>query len=553
MKETSATSDPERTAHVLDRLYGMSEGEAGWAELVEALLGILEAGEDAPAESDLAWLAPHLARVLRQQAAMLEQANGPMAFQQQLLDEHPLAMGLYRRQGGRLWANARLRALLDASGCEEDLAGLLADKALPGKLSLMHEGRHVELLALSLPELGSDRVGLFGRSGEAPWLDGELLSLEYGLTQTESQVARHIAAGLGPDAIAAEHGTTLNTVRTQLKAVMAKTGTQRQNELAARLLLGPTTIRRHNGAGGAPLTGMAQHIVVRGRRLAYASYGAVSGPAVLFMHSWAGGRLQLPPAAMVGPDSAANHGFRIIAVDRPGCGLSALGSASASDPSEWALSMAELADRLGIARFAVLGYSLGAIHAIACARGLAERVKRVFLVSPVAPLYGLADLRGTLPTGRLLLALAMHMPALTGPLVRLWMARMRREPELYLDSVMPYLAPKDAVVMREPCLREHYLHSFVDAIQQGDEALMQELRLLVSRWDRELLPLTQPALIWHGQQDSHIAPALGQRLAELLGSARLQLLPEAGHYLLYHQWPLIAADIGAELRCAEMA
>ncbi len=545
MNEASAVAAPERAAHVLDRLYGMAEGEAGWAELVEALLGLLDADEHPPAGSDLGWLAPHLARVLRQQAAQLEQAAGPMAFQERMLDEHPLAMGLYRRRGGRLWANASLRALLDLSGGEEALAGLLAEQTLPAKLCLMQEGRPAELLALALPELGPDRVGLFGRSGEAPWLDGALLSLQYGLTEAESQVARHIAAGLGPDAIAAEHGTSLNTVRTQLKAVMAKTGTQRQNELAARLLMGPAAFRRSTESAGALPAGMAQRIQVRGRRLAYASYGAPSGPAVFFMHSWAGGRLQLPPAALLGPDSAARLGLRIIAVDRPGCGLSE--PASDCDPRDWALSMAELADKLGIQRFAVLGYSLGAIHAIACAKLLAERVERLFLVSPVAPLRGLADLRGTLPSGRLLLALAMRMPALTGPFVRLWMARMRRQPELYLESVMPYLAPKDAVVMREPALREHYLRSFIDAIQQGDEALMQELRLLVSRWDRELLPLMQPALVWHGQQDSHIAPEQGRRLTESLGSAQLELLPEAGHYLLYHQWPRIAARMAAEL------
>lgn len=551
MDEASAANASQRAAHVLDRLYGMAEGEAAWPELVEALLGLLDAGDGASTSAELAWLAPHVSRVLRQQAAQLEQATGPQAFQQRLLDEHPLALGLYRRQGGRLWANARLRDLLATAGGDEVLAGLLADQALPAKLLLPLQGRSAELLALALPELGPDQVGLFGRCGAAPWLDGELLRLQHGLTEAEVRVAQGIAAGLSPEAVATEHGTSLNTVKTQLKAVMAKTGTQRQSELAARLLMGPAAFRRAPDTAGAAAAGMAQRVVIRGRRLAYASYGAVRGPAVFFMHSWAGGRLQLPPAALIGPDSAASYGLRIIAVDRPGCGLSA--PAPDCDPREWALCVAELADKLGIARFAVLGYSLGAIHAIACAHALPERVERLFLVSPVAPLRGLADLRGTLPSGRLLLALAMRMPALIGPFVRLWMARMRRQPELYLDSVMPHLAPRDAVVMREPALRQHYLHSFVDAIQQGDEALLQELRLLVSRWDRGLLPVVQPALVWHGQQDSHIAPEQGQRLAESLGSARLTLLPEAGHYLLYHQWPLIAASMALELKRAEAA
>lgn len=552
MNEADAAAAPERAAHVLDKLYGMAEGELCWPDLVETLLGLLDEAEQAQGLDPrrLAWLAPHLARVLRQQAERVEQAE-PLAFQQRMLDEHPLAMGLYRRDGQQLWANAQMRELLDHLD-GEPLGALLAAEELPRKLLFKPATGPFELLALHVPELGPDRVALLGRATGSRSVDAGLLRLQFGLTETEAAVAQQIAAGLGPEAIAAEHGTSLNTVRSQLKAVMSKTGTQRQNELAARLLAAPAAFQR-SSAGQAPVAskGMAERVRVRGRELAYASYGAADGPTLFFMHSWAGGRLQLPPAAMLGPQSAARHGLRVIAVDRPGCGLS--GPADDCDPREWALCLAELADRLGVARFSVLGYSLGAIYAIHCAHFLPQRVERAFLVSPVAPLRKLADLGGTLPSGRLLLALAMYMPALAGPFVRLWMARMRRQPELYLESVMPYLAPRDLAVMRDPQTREHYLRSFVDAIQQGDEALLRELQLLVSPWDRGLLPLQQACMVWHGAQDSHIDPEHGRRVAESLGNARFQLVPESGHYLLYHQWPQIAAAMAAELKDAVAA
>jgi DNA-binding CsgD family transcriptional regulator len=58
----------------------------------------------------------------------------------------------------------------------------------------------------------------------------------FGLTSAEASVAGALAAGKSIDEIAASNGVTLNTVRTHLKNVLAKTGTSRQAELVALLL-----------------------------------------------------------------------------------------------------------------------------------------------------------------------------------------------------------------------------------------------------------------------------------------------------------------------------
>ncbi len=60
----------------------------------------------------------------------------------------------------------------------------------------------------------------------------------YGLSDGETRVAAALGAGMTLKDYAAERGVTMNTVRTQLKAVMAKTGVRRQAELM-RILLQP--------------------------------------------------------------------------------------------------------------------------------------------------------------------------------------------------------------------------------------------------------------------------------------------------------------------------
>ena len=70
----------------------------------------------------------------------------------------------------------------------------------------------------------------------------------------------------------------------------------------------------------------------------------------------------------------------MLALDRPGIGL--------SDPKpgrrvlDWADDAAEVAARLEITRFGVLGWSAGGPHALACAFRMPDRVMVVGLVCP---------------------------------------------------------------------------------------------------------------------------------------------------------------------------
>ncbi|MFE1602930.1 helix-turn-helix transcriptional regulator [Methylobacterium sp. ID0610] len=67
------------------------------------------------------------------------------------------------------------------------------------------------------------------RPGEA------LLRQAYRLTSAEARLAHDLADGADLASVAAAHGITVATARTQLKAVFAKTGTHRQPELVALL------------------------------------------------------------------------------------------------------------------------------------------------------------------------------------------------------------------------------------------------------------------------------------------------------------------------------
>ena len=68
---------------------------------------------------------------------------------------------------------------------------------------------------------------------EAPSV--ELIRSLFDLTPAEARVARGLAAGQTVNVIAAESGTSTNTVRTHVNAVLAKTGYSRQSDVIALL------------------------------------------------------------------------------------------------------------------------------------------------------------------------------------------------------------------------------------------------------------------------------------------------------------------------------
>ena len=71
----------------------------------------------------------------------------------------------------------------------------------------------------------------------------ELVQSLFDLTPAEARVARDLATGRSPEDIASDGGVSLNTVRSQVRGVLEKTGCHRQLDVVALLagIVPPTT------------------------------------------------------------------------------------------------------------------------------------------------------------------------------------------------------------------------------------------------------------------------------------------------------------------------
>ncbi len=106
-------------------------------------------------------------------------------------------------------------------------------------------------LPLASRFLGTDRraAAIYITDPQTPFeLDSSKLRRLYKLTPAEARLAAHLAQGSRLEDAATDLGVSLNTVRTHLKRIFSKTGTDRQAELVRLIISGPARIAMNKGA-----------------------------------------------------------------------------------------------------------------------------------------------------------------------------------------------------------------------------------------------------------------------------------------------------------------
>lgn len=257
-----------------------------------------------------------------------------------------------------------------------------------------------------------------------------------------------------------------------------------------------------------------------GRRLGYAEFGDPRGKPVLFFHGYPGSRWD---GAETG-HAAERVGVRLIAPDRPGMGLSDY------QPKrrllDWPIDVVELADALGLDDFAVIGYSGGGPHALACAFQLGTRLSAVGVISGVGPLTEPGALDGMVKNNIQLFQMARRTPWL----LRLIFSLNRRMDTLKLmRAALPQMPAVDQDVMRQPGVLAGIAKDYGEAFRQGTRGAVHEGALFASDWGFKLGEVTRPVQLWHGEQDINAPVAMGRFQACHLPQCQATFYPTDGH------------------------
>ncbi len=266
-----------------------------------------------------------------------------------------------------------------------------------------------------------------------------------------------------------------------------------------------------------------------GRSLAYAEYGDPTGKPLFFLHGGNDSRLE----AAILHATAQQMGVRVIAPDRPGYGRSDF------QPNrtflDWPADMAQLANALGIAQFAIAGHSGGGPHAAAVAYALPERLTGVALISSAAP-PGSSN-KGMHPLFRLMNFFMGHSTKLHRLLTQQTADQVQHTPDKFFTQWGKMSKADGRLFQTRPDIKEIIAAEMGAALHQGIDAILQEHPLYKRPWGFDLATIQLPVHIWHGLADAQAAPAWSVYLAEHIPLAITHFVPAEGHFsiLANHQ------------------
>jgi len=271
-----------------------------------------------------------------------------------------------------------------------------------------------------------------------------------------------------------------------------------------------------------------------GRALAYVERGAEDGTPVIVSHGTPGSRLARHPD----PEIYERHGVRAVAYDRPGYGR--------SDPqpgrsvADATADIAAIADELGFDRFAVVGGSGGAPHALACGALLGDRVVRVGALVTPAPsdaedfdfFEGLAELNvkefGAALEGEQAVT-AFLQPYVEG---------IREDVDAVIEGILTELPEVDKQLASRPQIRAIMKESFMEAVRQGTRGWADDDLAFAKPWGFELEDVIAETRVWQGELDVLTPRPHGEYVASRLPNARFELLEGGGHFL-DEEWAVV--------------
>lgn len=263
----------------------------------------------------------------------------------------------------------------------------------------------------------------------------------------------------------------------------------------------------------------SRFVEVNGIDVHYVEQGPADGPPVVLLHGFGGLALQWRETQAV----LAENGFRTIAYDRPGAGLSekSLNFDHAADNQ--AAFLLALMDTLGVERADIIGHSQGGAVLAEFALDYPQRLRRLVIVAGAIPTQESAANSTTDVIGALL-RVPLLSPAVTTT----------------LSEILPLFAA-------EPLLREIVLGNVYNPAT-FDETAMQvyllpfrardwQIGIIGNLRDVSLRPfaadqiasILAPTLIIWGEEDTVVPIATGEELRALLANVTWRAYPAVGH------------------------
>lgn len=555
----------EAKAEIVDRLYEVALDPIRLEDLLdvwEARIAPLRAGASDSAIED-AELETHVGRA----SVFLDrfEATRPDGGYRPLLDEVPRRAAFVSDGHAIVAFNAvaaEVLGLAEGDGLGElpfdpaDLETLGAEirqiaSGRGGKVATLRirrsQGGAPVILRLSRVESAHKKPLALVLSTELAWPAGfdETVQEAFGLTRAEAEIVQGICLGHPVREIARRRRRSAETVRTQLRSILAKTETHSQSELV-RVVLGLMDVasippgRSGRGPGGRPAAEVAMRTLRLGdgRSLDWIEFGAADAPGtapVLYMHLDYG-LIRWPRRA---EREAARRGLRIVVPVRAGYGGSSPVPRGADHVTAVALDYAAVLDHLGLSRAAVLALGADLRFALKLSLLRPDLVTGILGCAAQLPLSTAAQYERMDKWQRFILANARYAPKVLPFLVKAGFSLARRLGKERFFAQVNGGSPADMATFADPEVREAVLRgsdvTLSDAYS-AHEAFAQECLSCERDWSDLIHAARVPVRLLQGDQDPQTPVQTVREQMALFPALDVTFLPGTGQLLFFREW-----------------
>ncbi|OGO59311.1 MAG: hypothetical protein A2029_05015 [Chloroflexi bacterium RBG_19FT_COMBO_47_9] len=268
-----------------------------------------------------------------------------------------------------------------------------------------------------------------------------------------------------------------------------------------------------------------------GRMLGYDEHGAPDGKPLFYFHGSPSCRVE--SGLYVDEQFLQVQNIRVIAIDRPGMGLSNF------QPQrlllDWPKDVIALADQLGLERFSILAYSLGGPFGIACGFAIPERIHKLGIVSGAALFTNNNLIKNVNPKTLQFINMPRENPLAARFFLTIMLVIMPRlAPRRFIAGALSALPEADReVVQSDKTFQEGFSKMIREAMRQGTKGAYHESLLNITDWGFQLEGIQTPVMLWHGEQDKNIPVEMARSMCSTLQNCKGKFFPGEGHISLF--------------------
>ena len=264
-----------------------------------------------------------------------------------------------------------------------------------------------------------------------------------------------------------------------------------------------------------------------GNRIGYAIYGNKKNFPIFYFHGWPGSRFELKNIPL------KKKKCFIIALERPGYGI--------SDPIskfkilDWPKIVLEVANKLKIKKFSIIGVSGGAPFALACANTIKnKRLKSIAIVCALAP----SKAKG-MNKGRVGMLLNLGRKPFISWLIfnflrmRLLNGNLEKSFNKWKNKIsLPEIDLKLFTIDRGKRLMEN----FKEAVKHGTTGVHRDANLYSNYWGFKLKNIKKKIFVWHGDKDLTVPIITNKYYKKKLKNKEIFIKPNEGHFSICYNF-----------------